>query len=292
MASQDPNDITGPAGYGQRHWLQPIPTFAYTIQFENIATATAPAQEVVITQSLDPDLDWTTFELGDLGFDTWTIAVPAGRKSFAVRFKADEALGLFVDIEATFNQHTGVATWRFVAIDPATGDLVSDPSKGFLPPNILPPEGQGFVTYRIRPLPDLPTGRVVQAQASIVFDANAPIVTPRYVNTIDRTPPQAIINELPVSSPLNFTVSWTGSDGNGSGVALYDVYVAQDGGAYSLWQEATPATQAAFTGRSGVTYDFYAIATDHVGLQQPPPESAQASTSIGYRLLLPLITEN
>ena len=43
----------------------PLP---YIIGFENDATATAPAQSVTVTQQLDPNLDWSTFQLGDFGF--------------------------------------------------------------------------------------------------------------------------------------------------------------------------------------------------------------------------------
>lgn len=288
--SFDPNDIIGPEGYGSQRWLQPIPNFAYTIQFENVATASAPAQEVLITQALDPDLDWTTFELGDFGFGPWTFSAPPGRKYFATRLDSIQDLGFFVDFEAKVNLVTGVATWRLTAVDPATGDLIGDPSAGFLPPNEMPPEGEGFVNYRIRPLPNLPTGTQVRAQASIIFDINEPIVTPVYVNTIDRTPPEAGVDALPAttSSP-QFTVSWSGSDANGSGIAAYDVFVAEDGGPYTPWQTSTTATAATFEGQSGATYRFYAVATDNVGLRQPDSTAAQAMTTVGYTLHLPVV---
>ena len=66
-----------------------------------------------------------------------------------------------------------------------TGQPPSDPSVGFLPPNpINGTEGQGFVTYTIRPRKDAETLSTVDAKASIVFDMNEPIDTPPVFNTV------------------------------------------------------------------------------------------------------------
>jgi hypothetical protein len=76
------------------------------------------------------------------------------------------------------------------------------------------------------------------------------------------------------------SLSWTGSDGNGSGIATYDVYVSDDGGPFTLWQPATPATSATLTGQVGHTYAFYSVATSNVGLVQPAPVGPQATTTV------------
>jgi hypothetical protein len=57
FASLDPNDILGPAGFGADGFIKPGGLLPYTIRFENIASATAPAAEVRITHQLDADLD-------------------------------------------------------------------------------------------------------------------------------------------------------------------------------------------------------------------------------------------
>ncbi|MGA2498781.1 MAG: dockerin type I domain-containing protein, partial [Tepidisphaeraceae bacterium] len=51
----------------------------------------------------------------------------------------------------------------------------------------------------------------------------------------------------------------------GSGIANYDVFVSDNGGANSLWQNHTAATSATFTGILGHTYTFTSIARDQAG---------------------------
>ena len=60
--------------------------------------------------------------------------------------------------------------WIFQAIDPATGATV-----GFLPPDLIEGQGEGFVTYTVKPKSSAQTGATVDAQARIVFDTNDPI---------------------------------------------------------------------------------------------------------------------
>src|SRR4029077_3164647 len=105
------------------HFMRTDQTFPYAIQFENKPEATAPAQEVVITQQLDADLDWSTFELGDFGFGDLIIDVPEGRNFYQTRVDLSETRGIFVDFTAGINRSTGVVTWRLTTIDPDTGDL-------------------------------------------------------------------------------------------------------------------------------------------------------------------------
>ena len=74
----------------------------------------------------------------------------------------------------------------------------------------------------------------------------------------------------------------------GSGLASYDVYVSDNGGSFTLWQPATTATSATFTGVDGHSYGFYSIALDNAGNSQATPGRAQANTfvSIADRLAL------
>ena len=81
----DPNDITGPGGYGPAGFVPANQDFPYTIQFQNDATATAPAQVVEVTETLDPNLDWSTFQLGDFGFGGVEVLVPPGLSSYTAR---------------------------------------------------------------------------------------------------------------------------------------------------------------------------------------------------------------
>jgi len=78
-------------------------------------------------------------------------------------------------------------------------------------------------------------------------------------------------------SSVLFSVTWAGTD-VGSGVAGYDVYVAENGGQFTLWKEATTATSALFIGKPATRYDFLSIAHDAVGNIENSKTTAEANT--------------
>jgi RHS repeat-associated protein len=283
--SSDPNDIIGPGGTGPDRWLTPDPILPYTIRFENQATATAPAVLVNITHTLDSDLDLNTFELGDFGFGSTTITVPDGLQNYTTRLDLRDTIGDFVDFTATLDTATldtatRLVTWKIVTIDPLTGEPAEGVKDGFLPPNNANGDGNGFVNYRIKAKGDTPNGASLDAQASIIFDTNAPIVTPVWTNKIDTAAPTSTITALPATiNTTDFTVAWTGND-SGSGVVSYDIYVSDNSGEFQIWKSATTDLSATYSGTVGHTYAFYSIATDGVGRTQTIPTSAQASISI------------
>jgi RHS repeat-associated protein len=278
--STDPNDLLGPSGYGPAEFITNSQSLNYTIQFQNEPAATAPAQEVVITEQLSPSLNWSTFQLGDFDFGNLVVPVPAGHTSYQTVVDATASVGLLVSVSADFNPVTGLVKWTFTSIDATTLDVPADPLAGFLPPDKTDPEGDGFVSYSVLPKASTQTGQTISAQASVVFDTNSPIATPTATNTIDSGTPSSSVFPLPATSGTTFTVSWSGSDAAGPGIAAYDVYVSDQGGPYTLWQSDTTATSAIFTGQSGHTYSFYSIARDPLGFVQATPTAAQASTFV------------
>jgi RHS repeat-associated protein len=280
--SLDPNDLIGPAGSGDNHFIAREQSLDYTVHFENLATATAPAQKVVVTQQLDPGLDFTTFELGDFGFGNTLIHVPAGRSSYQTRIDARSTLGVFVDVTADINPETGLANWTFTSEDPQTFDLPEDPLVGFLPPNQTAPEGEGFVSYHVRPRSADSTGTRLDAKAQVVFDANAPLDTPASFNTVDAGDPTSSVTALPaVTRGTSFTVNWSGQDDpGGSGIAFFDVFVSDNGGAFTPLLQSTTQTSTTFTGQVGHTYGFFSVATDNVGHREATPAGAQATTTV------------
>src|SRR5208282_2525311 len=127
-----------------------------------------------------------------------------------------------------------------------------------------------------------PTGTTINAQASVVFDNNAPISTNVVTSTIDAGLPASSVSPLPaVTTTTSFPVSWSGSDdAGGSGIANYDIYVSDDGGPFALWLSDTPEIYAIFDGEYGHTYGFYSLAMDNVGNRQTGPTTAEATTSV------------
>ncbi|MBM3881033.1 MAG: hypothetical protein FJ387_15150, partial [Verrucomicrobia bacterium] len=278
VGSVDPNAIEGPAGYGPERWVKGALVLPYTIYFENVRTATAPAQVVVITNQLSDKLDWTTFELGTFGFGGMTFETHPGLSSFAALLPLSQTLGVDVQVRTELDPARGVATWRFESVDPATGVLPEDPFAGFLPPNVNRPEGEGYVSYYIRAKTGAVTGDRIDAQAEIVFDINAPLATDPIFHTVDRVLPASQVAPLPTAVPPTFRVTWSGQDN--VGLAAYDVFVSRNGGPYERWLASTTATSALYTGEVGSQYAFYSVATDAVGHREAAPPAADAWTQV------------
>jgi hypothetical protein len=281
VASQDPNTKTGADGIGPSRYIGGASPLAYGIQFENVETATAPAQDVVVTDQLDPArFDLSTFSLGPISFGDDLVVPPAGSQQFTTDVDLRPEQDLLARIQVTFSQATGLVTWSFSSIDPATGLPTDDPLAGFLPPNVTPPEGDGLVTFTVAPLAGLVTGDTISNQASIVFDTNPAILTPVWTNTIDKATPVSAVTALPpVQTSPRFTVSWSGSDAH-SGIRSHTVYVSENGGPFEPFLVNTPALSGAFTGEPGTTYAFYSIAADMAFNQEPPKASGEAATQV------------
>jgi Ca2+-binding RTX toxin-like protein/subtilase family serine protease len=269
FTSSDPNDILGPSGFGEQHWIaadnKPLD---YTIRFENDPKkATANANIVRITQTLDDDLDVRSFRVGSFGFGAVNIDVPDNRAFYQTRLDLRSTKGIYLDVLAGVDIATREAYWEFTSIDPNTGVEPLNPALGFLPPNLKDGEGQAFVTYSVKPKANIADGAVIDAQARIIFDTNEPIDTPAIFNTIDLVKPTSNINALPTNTDTpTFNVSWAGSDNtNGSALANYTILVAKDGGTATPWLTDTTLSEATYLGETGHTYAFSSIAKDNAG---------------------------
>ncbi|QDU76821.1 hypothetical protein Pan97_38780 [Bremerella volcania] len=283
VRSLDPNDILGPEGFGPENFIAATEPLDYTIRFENDPIfATAPAQTVRITQQLDADLDFRSFRLGDFGIGTQVFEVPDNRAFYVDRLDLTAELGILVDVFAGIDVASGQAFWEFTSIDPATGDAPTDALAGFLPPNLMSPEGEGFVTYSIKASPDAVTGDIIDAEARIIFDTNEPIDTPPIFHTLDVDAPTSSVEALPLTlDNSKFELSWSGQDGpGGSGVAMFDIYVSEDGGAYQPFVVGTTLTAAPFIGKPGKQYEFFSVAHDYAGNIEATPGVADGVTTI------------
>lgn len=218
----DPNDKLGPPGLGAQHAVTADEELAYTVRFENQAAATAPVQELVVVDYLDPDLDWSTFRFVDITYGDRTVPA-GGATGFSLRdypgsstVVTGETEGeMAIDISAALDPVTGRVEWRMRAIDTATGLPPEDPLAGFLPPEDGTGRGQGQVTFSVRPAPGLALGTQITNLANIVFDTNPAIAT----NTTSN-----VIAEIP---RLHFSaVAYQADEGQGQA----QLYVARSGG--------------------------------------------------------------
>jgi hypothetical protein len=282
VGSYDPNDKVGPRGAGPQAAVRLDDTLPFVIHFENDPDeATAPAQDVTVTDRLDPRLDWSTFELGNTGFGDRAIAVPAGRQAFATSVHlADQ--GVVLAVEAVFDPVAGTVTWTFHSQDPLTGAPPADPFAGFLPPNRDPPEGEGWVSYTVRPRADLADGSVIAgAAARIVFDVNPPIDTNTTTHTIDSSAPVTTVCGVRKTGLGNdIRVEVTADDGPlGAGVAYTDVFV-DDPRPDRAPDQRVSGTTAVLTAAWGATHDLYVRTVDGVGNAEPIPAVPTATVRI------------
>jgi hypothetical protein len=218
--------------------------------------------------------------LGSLSFGNRVIVPPAGLSHYTTTVDLRPATNLLVRIDAGLDPATSVLSWRFISLDPRTGGPPEDALAGFLPPNRIPPEGDGNVIFTASSKKDVITGTSIRNKASVVFDTNAPILTPEWSNTLDTSKPASQVLALASQQTTSsFAVSWQGSD-VGAGVRDYSIYVSDNGGQYDAWLTDTSAIQATYSGAAGHTYRFYSIARDLVGNTEAPKSTAEATTTI------------
>jgi subtilase family serine protease len=281
IVPSDPNEIVGPAGFGDDHWVTATDSLAYTIRYENAATATAPAQQVIVTEQLDPDLDWRTFRVGDFGWGSLRFSVAPGQAFLSQRLDLTQAYGFLVDVTAFIDVQTGVASWTFTTLDPATGEPPDNPQLGFLPPTNSDGIGEGFVTYQVSPKSAVASGAIIDAQARVVFDTQGPLDTPAIFNTVDAGPPASGVAPLPTfTQAAEFPVRWSGDDSAGSAIQDFTIYVSSDGGAFTPWLTDTTLTEASYLGEVGHSYAFYSVARDNAGFVEAAPAAADAQTTV------------
>jgi hypothetical protein len=276
--SYDPNDIIGPEGFGEERWVGIQKPLDYRIRYENDPElASAPAQIVRIAHPLDPNADIRTFRLGQFGFADTTFRVPDNVSNWSARLDIRPSHGLFVDFTAGIDIQRNEAFWLFRSIDPLTGDVVTDPLRGYLPVNDTTGVGEGFVTYTIRPRQDAVTGDTLHAAASIFFDDNAPIDTPPIFNTIDADLPESVV--LPILDEDVFEIRWQGSD-IGAGFARADVYISVDEGPFERVAVGVNDESVLINKRADAgVYRFFTLAYDNAGNREPMKTSADAVTA-------------
>ncbi|MDA0683583.1 MAG: T9SS type A sorting domain-containing protein [Bacteroidetes bacterium] len=135
-----------------------------------------------------------------------------------------------------------------------------------LPPNVTPPEGEGYVQFSVEPIGGLPSGTSLENHATIVFDFNDPIVTNTFVNTLDFGKPTTTMQALEQTvSTDSIWVYWESSDPTGeSGIRSTTLYQSIDGAAFTAISTSY-SDSARVDVEPGHEYSFYAISRDRVG---------------------------
>ncbi len=185
----DPNDKLGPIGYEESGWIDGDELLLYTVRFENVVTATAPAQEVIIYDLLDPSLAWETLVVREVAFGDYVHPIRYGEGGAYLLVdipdhRPEVTQTWQVEVVVDLDHATGELTASFKTLDPATGNYPEDALAGFLPPNDDTGRGEGRISFSILPESGLADGVQIENQAEIVFDTEASIWTNVWRNTI------------------------------------------------------------------------------------------------------------
>ena len=250
-----------------------------------------------MTDQLSTNLDWSTFQLSEVGFGDQLITIPPGRQYYETTVPMSyNGVDFEVWIIAGIHLESGEVYAEFYSLDPAT-ELPPNVLIGFLPPEDGTGRGMGHVSYTILANSGLPTGTRIRNVADVVFDQGEVIATNQRdphnpgagidpglecLNTIDAVPPTSHVLPLPATTNLtSFLVQWTGQDdADGSGVQSYDLYVSDNSGPWTQWLTRSTNTSAVFTGQPSHTYGFYSVARDNVGNLEPAHAAADTVVSV------------
>ncbi len=184
----DPNEKLNTPGMGAAHSVRAGDRLYYQVCFENIPSASGPAQEVFVDDQLDSNLDLSTLTLQDIGWGDQVLPAESDQPSYSNRvsipdYRPGDARRWWVDVSAQTDS-AGLLKLVLRTIDPATGDLPTDPQAGFLPPNDATGRGQGWISFTAKTKTPLTPGTRILNKASIVFDTNPAIKTNEVFNTI------------------------------------------------------------------------------------------------------------
>jgi YD repeat-containing protein len=257
-------------------------TGLYTDLFHNDGSTTA--RDVTVTQQLDANLDWSTFQLSSFGLGALQVNVPPGLTQYqtTVAYQNADGSPLEVRVGMDFNVQTGLLTANFTSLDAATGEAPAGAGDGFLPPDDTSGIGEGFLQYNVQPKTGLAPGVTITQQPEYTYDVSGRVTGDAVTNPVDVEPPISVVASLPpVSQTAAIPVSWSGTDyAGGPGIADYSIYVSDNGGSFTPWLLDTTDKSATFLGQYGHTYGFYSVATDIAGYREAAPTAAQATTTV------------
>ncbi len=279
--SFDPNEITGPIGYGDDHYISSESNLVYTVFFENKDSATAPASDVIVYDTIDVDqFDLNTFSFNSITISDSTYKIQAFSKEFRLLIDLSPRINSIVQVTGNLDTISGEIKVTYLTLDKSTLEFIEDVDLGFLPPNKVSPEGEGNFSYSVSLAKDIQHDEEIINKALIFFDFNKPIATNIHSNKIDKKAPQSeVISLSPITTDSTFIVEWAGVD-PGCGIQTYSVFVSINDSAYVAWKSNTSLMSDTFYGRDKYDYKFYSVATDSLGLSEIAPDKADTETSV------------
>ncbi len=271
----EPGDIPAPADYSGSGSIQPVVYRPNTGQFiganATVIATFGQSNDIPLTAPLSyrlPSSDPPASNATQLSVQTQPLAPLTAGTSFKLMVAAEDQYG---NLDSSFVGHVSVA----------------------LPPGSSATLGGTTTVVAIKGVATFSGLTLSPSSSPVSLLVTSTGLKGTMTNPISiASPPTSTVAALPATTTTaSFTVSWSGSDGQGPGIASYNIYVSDNGGSPTLWQSGTTKTSATYTGQAGHTYGFYSVATDNLGLVQPTPASAQATTEVVLtQPPLPLVT--
>jgi PKD repeat protein len=257
----DPNVKFGPSGWTAENYFSGDDVSHYSIYFENMPSATAPAADVFVTDTLDASVfDLNSFFFTSFGFGDSVYYLDDKPSSFTMDIDMRPTKDIILRVHG--HRDGNILNFRFSSFDPVTMAITDSIFEGFLPPNVTYPEGVGFFRYSVKPKTGMPHLTQLKNYATIYFDQNPPIATPVWTNTIDKEKPQSAVDPLSATqTDTTFKVTWNGTDAH-AGMMDYTIYFSDNNGPYMPWLVDASNNANYFEGQAGHTYKFYSIARD------------------------------
>ena len=285
----DPNGISGPGGFGgDNNYINGLGKQGYEVYFENLPTASANAQRIYVTDTLDKNkFDLSSFELIGFSVSDSFFHIPYQRKEFTTTLDLRPAKNLLLRVNAKLDTTAGILKYAFLSLDPLTMDtLPLSDIRGFLPPDINDKDGKGTISYVINLKNNINTNDIVTNKASIIFDNNPSIVTNTWLNTIDRTAPNGGVLSGTKINDTTVRLNLGGTD-IGVGIKRYKLYGAENNKPFISLGNILGDT-VRFTGSLDSTYHFYAIPYDSVNNFSPKFNPSEYSITLSPSGTLPL----
>lgn len=264
---RDPNEMLGYlAPSGNRHIGNGKTDVFYTICFENDSSALAPANVIVLTDTIDGNVhDLSSFAPTRVKIGNVMAEWNGGPNSVqTVDLRPD--INCIAQVESHYSQQSGIVVFTLTSLDPMTMEPITDFNQGMLPPNWFGSQGQGELSFNISLKKRLPEGTEIRNRAAIKFDNEQVIMTPDWVNVIDGVAPECHIDGCALVNDSTAAVGVQAMDDR-SGPWRYDVYAQYGEG--SEWYIAAHAVPADSVARvrvyEGIDHGFYAVLTDSAG---------------------------
>lgn len=281
VTSFDPNEITGPTGYGADGYIGINTNMVYTVYFENKDTAQAAASDVIILDTLDKNLfNFETFYFNNITIADSTYEIQSFSHEFRILVDLAPRIHAIVQVTGSIDTATGAIKVSYLTLDRSTLEPNEDVDLGFLPPNKSRPEGEGNFSYSVALDSMVSHDEVITNKALIFFDANKPIETNVHSNKLDIKKPNSQVDMLPgTTTDSSFVVSWSGTDA-GCGIESYSIFVSINDSPYVAWKSNTHLVSDTFFGNDKYNYKFYSIARDSIGHTESKPSNPDASTNV------------